>query len=306
MLSAIPMRTANYIGRFAPSPSGPLHFGSLVAAVGSFLQAKHVHGQWLLRIEDIDTTRVQPGADSAIMRSLEAFGLHWDGPVLYQSQRLSRYQDVFNQLLQAQRLYACECSRKDIAGLGGIYPGTCARLNLNQHRPPNTPLAWRLRATDVVPNFTDVVFGKQEIEQALAKEDYVIKRRDGLFSYQLVVVVDDADQKITEVIRGADLLSMTPRQQHLFNLLGWLPPRYGHLPLAVSAPGQKLSKQNHATPLTHWPLAQTLTAALTLLGHPPPAALQHAPVAEILHWATQHWQLANVPPIAEIYSPAFG
>lgn len=300
MSSALPTPTANYIGRFAPSPSGPLHFGSLIAAVGSYLQAKSQHGQWLLRIEDIDTPRVQAGADSAIMRTLEAYGLYWDGPVVYQSQRLARYQHVFSELQQRGILYGCQCSRRDISSAGGIYPGTCANLQLAK-----PPLAWRLKAAGVSEHFKDLVFGSQQIDRALAREDYTVKRRDGLFSYQLVVVIDDLDQHVSEVIRGADLLSMTPRQQHLFDFLEQQAPRYGHLPLAVTAPGQKLSKQNHASSLANWPLSHSLSAALTLLGHAPPAALTQAPVPELLHWALQHWQLSKVPVSTEIQCTDF-
>ncbi|WP_423185572.1 tRNA glutamyl-Q(34) synthetase GluQRS [Alishewanella sp. d11] len=300
MSTALPKLTANYIGRFAPSPSGPLHFGSLVAAVGSFLQAKSQQGKWLLRIEDIDTPRVQAGADSAIMHTLEAFGLYWDDTVIYQSQRLARYQQVFNDLQQRGVLYGCQCSRRDISLAGGIYTGRCATLQLTTE-----PLAWRLKAQDVSTQFNDLIFGTQQIASTLAQEDYILKRRDGLFSYQFVVVIDDMDQQITEVIRGADLLSMTTRQQHLFSLLGQSAPRYGHLPLAVSSPGQKLSKQNHASALSQWPLQHSLGAALHLLGHPVPNTLSAAPVTEILAWALQHWQLAQVPVTTEIHCSAF-
>lgn len=277
-----------------------MHFGSLIAAVGSYLQAKSQQGRWLLRIEDIDTPRVQAGADSAIMHTLDAFGLHWDDTVIYQSQRLERYQAVFNRLLQQDALYGCQCSRKDISAAGGLYIGTCAHLQLTQE-----PLAWRLHAKDVSCHFNDQVFGKKSISPALAAEDYIVKRRDGLFSYQLVVVIDDIDQQITEVIRGADLLTMTPRQQHLCKLLGHTAPSYGHLPLAVSTPGHKLSKQNHASALENWPLSHSLAAALTLLGHKPPTELTQAPVAELLAWAIANWQLAKVPAQQEIICTDF-
>lgn len=293
-------QTAKYIGRFAPSPSGPLHFGSLIAAVGSYLQAKSQQGQWLLRIEDIDTPRVQVGADTAIMHTLAAFGLHWDGPVIYQSQRIARYQEVLTALHQRDLLYGCQCSRREISLTGGVYAGTCASLSLN-----TPPLAWRIKAQEVKTVFNDRVFGRQSVPASLAREDYILKRRDGLFSYQLAVVVDDLDQEITEVIRGADLLSMTPRQQHLFHLLGKPAPHYGHLPLAVTAPGQKLSKQNHATALANWPLNTSLSAVLALLGHPVPAALIGANVADILAWALSVWDLARVPVTPEIPCPDF-
>lgn len=289
-----------YIGRFAPSPSGPLHFGSLIAAVGSYLQAKSQHGKWLVRIEDIDTPRMVAGIDSDILRTLEQFGLYWDDSVLYQSQRLARYQHIFSQLQQQQLLYGCQCSRKQISDMGGLYNGHCAALELTQ-----PPLAWRLRSQGVSCHFTDLVFGQQQIDIALAKEDYIIKRRDGLFAYQLVVVVDDIDQGITEVIRGADLLQMTPRQQALCHLLGRQPPRYGHLPLAVVKPGFKLSKQNHAAAVSQWPANQVMAKVLAFLGQPLPTELQRAEVAEQLRWAIAHWRLAAIPRQLEIPGTEF-
>lgn len=289
-----------YIGRFAPSPSGPLHFGSLIAALGSYLQAKSQHGQWLVRMEDIDTPRMVSGADSDILRTLEKFGLHWDGEVIYQSQRLERYQQVFNQLKQQGMLYGCQCSRKQIAEMGGIYQNQCADLNL-----AGDELAWRIRCETVATQFTDRVFGQQMIPSPLATEDYIVKRRDGLFAYQLVVVVDDIDQCITEVIRGADLLQMTPRQQALCAVLGAAAPQYGHLPLAVLAAGFKLSKQNHAAAISNWPVSQVLFHALVFLGQQPPAELQQAPSHELLRWAISHWQLSKVPQQQEINSTEF-
>ncbi|GAB57279.1 tRNA glutamyl-Q(34) synthetase GluQRS [Rheinheimera nanhaiensis] len=289
-----------YIGRFAPSPSGPLHFGSLIAAVGSYLQAKSQHGKWLVRMEDIDTPRMVAGIDSDILRTLEQFGLHWDDSVLYQSQRLERYQHIFHQLQQQQLVYGCQCSRKQISEMGGLYDGHCAHLGLTQ-----PPLAWRLRSQGVSCNFTDLIFGPQQIDAPLAEEDYIIKRRDGLFAYQLVVVVDDIDQGITEVIRGADLLQMTPRQQALCHLLRQQPPRYGHLPLAVVKPGFKLSKQNHAAAISQWPANQVMAKVLAFLGQPLPAQLQQAPVAEQLRWACAHWQLGAIPRQLEMPSTEF-
>ncbi len=289
-----------YIGRFAPSPSGPLHFGSLIAAVGSYLQAKSQHGKWLVRMEDIDTPRMVAGIDSDILRTLEQFGLHWDDSVLYQSQRLERYQHIFHQLQQQQLVYGCQCSRKQISEMGGLYDGHCAHLGLTQ-----PPLAWRLRSQGVSCNFTDLIFGPQQIDAPLAEEDYIIKRRDGLFAYQLVVVVDDIDQGITEVIRGADLLQMTPRQQALCHLLRQQPPRYGHLPLAVVKPGFKLSKQNHAAAISQWPANRVMAKVLAFLGQPLPAQLQQAPVAEQLRWACAHWQLGAIPRQLEMPSTEF-
>ena len=279
-----------YIGRFAPSPSGPLHFGSLIAAVGSYLQAKSQHGQWLVRMEDIDTPRMVPGIDSDILRTLEQFGLLWDGEVLYQSQRLKRYNEIFNQLQRQQLIYACQCSRKQISAMGGTYDNRCGALQLTADN-----LAWRLRSDNVSTHFSDLLFGRQQITTQLAQENYIIKRRDGLFAYQLVVVVDDIDQGITEVIRGVDLLPMTPRQQALCRLLSAPVPRYGHLPLAVLQPGFKLSKQNHAPAVEFWPVSETLTAVLRFLGHPPPPELTGADAKELLAWASVNWQIRQRP-----------
>ncbi len=286
---------ARFRGRFAPSPSGPLHFGSLVAAVGSYLQAKSHGGEWLLRIEDIDTTRVQAGAADHILRTLEQFGLFWDQTETYQTQRLPLYQAAFEQLLQQQKVYGCDCSRARIQSLGGQYDNHCQKLGLAIE-----PLAWRLIPAEVDHTFEDLVFGKVEIPTAICREHYSIKRRDGLFAYQLVVVVDDLEQQIGQVIRGADLLEMTTRQQALCRLLGQTAPEYGHLPLAVTAPGQKLSKQNHATDISCQPLSQSMHHALDLLGHKVPHDLQGAPVTDLLSWALTNWQLSKVPKTLEL------
>lgn len=288
-------------GRFAPSPSGPLHFGSLLAALGSYLTAKAQQGQWLVRIEDIDTPRTVPGAADQILRTLERFGLHWDGTVVWQSQRLALYQAHFEQFLQQDWIYPCQCSRARIASLGGLYDGHCRQQPVTGH----AALAWRLKTHAVAATFTDLVFGQQQIAPALANEDYIIKRRDGLFAYQWVVVLDDIDQQINQVIRGADLLQMTPRQQALFRQFGVTPPQYGHLPLAVTAPGFKLSKQNHATDINRFAAPVSLAAALALLGHPLPAELSRAPVTEQLSYALAHWQLSQVPSQLEVLIDEF-
>ena len=296
----MPIHSPIYTGRFAPSPSGPLHFGSLIAAIGSYLQAKSQQGRWLVRMEDIDSPRMVKGADSDILRTLEQFGLHWDGEVLYQSQRLERYQQVFQQLQQQQLLYGCDCNRKRISQLGGVYDNHCAAL-----QKQNGALAWRLRSQGVNTHFSDEVFGNQTVPTSMAAEDYIIKRRDGLFAYQLVVVVDDVDQGVTEVIRGADLLQMTPRQQALFTQLGAKAPLYGHLPLAVTAPGAKLSKQNHASAISQWPVSTALYLALAFLGQQPPPDLQGADANTLLNWGITHWQLNKVPAQLEISSAEF-
>ncbi|WP_214000501.1 tRNA glutamyl-Q(34) synthetase GluQRS [Arsukibacterium sp.] len=306
MLDSKSKPTAIAVGRFAPSPSGPLHFGSLLAAVGSYLYSKQQGGKWLLRIEDIDTPRVSPGADSSIMFALEQYGLLWDEQVIYQSQRTERYREIFNQLQQQGLVYGCQCSRKQVNAGGGLYQGTCATLKLHQQENNPTPLSWRLQAAGVACQFNDTLLGPQQIEPALAQEDYILLRRDGLFSYQLAVVVDDWDQGVTEVIRGADLLSMTPRQQHLFKLLGTSPPLYGHLPLAVTTPGHKLSKQNHATALSHWPASYTLARALAILGLVLPDELQQAQAPEQLTFALANWRPADIPAAREVITPDFG
>ncbi len=287
-------------GRFAPSPSGPLHFGSLVAALGSYLHAKSQGGQWLVRIEDIDAPRTVPGADSEILRTLEQFGLYWDERVVWQSQRLDLYQDYFEQF--RQQLYGCQCNRARIAALGGIYDGHCSGLGLAADAGP---LAWRLKSAGVNTEFTDLFRGPQQIPTALAGEDYIIKRRDGLFAYQWVVVIDDIEQSISEVIRGADLLQMTPRQQALCRTFGAPVPVYGHLPLAVTAPGHKLSKQNHATDIRCFAPAHSLTAALRFLGQQLPVDAELLPVTELLQFALQHWQAAAVPGQPEIQINSF-
>ncbi|MDF3123909.1 tRNA glutamyl-Q(34) synthetase GluQRS [Rheinheimera sp. 1928-s] len=286
----MPVVPPAYRGRFAPSPSGPLHFGSLIAAVGSYLQAKSQQGQWLVRMEDIDTPRMQAGAADSILRTLERYQLLWDGEVWVQSNRLDRYQQVLEQLKQQQLTYACNCNRSRIQSLGQGYDGFCRDKNLAEGT-----LAWRLKAPATDTNFIDILAGEIQIPATLAAEDYILKRRDGLFAYQLVVVVDDMDQGITEVVRGADLIDLTTRQQSLFHLLGAAAPDYLHLPLAVTEPGFKLSKQNHAPSVEFWPVSETLTAVLRFLGHQPPVELAGADARELLAWAGSHWQIRQIP-----------
>lgn len=286
----MPVVPPAYRGRFAPSPSGPLHFGSLIAAVGSYLQAKSRQGQWLVRMEDIDSPRMQAGAVDGILRTLERYQLCWDGDVWVQSQRQERYQQVLERLKQQQLTYACNCSRARIQSLSQGYDGFCRHQQLTEGS-----LAWRLKAPETAASFIDLLAGEVQIPGALAAEDYILKRRDGLFAYQLVVVVDDLDQGITEVVRGADLIELTTRQQALFQLLGADAPAYLHLPLAVAEPGFKLSKQNHAPAVDLWPVSETLTAVLRFLGHPPPADLKGADAKELLAWASAHWQINQIP-----------
>lgn len=283
--------------RFAPSPSGPLHFGSLIAAMGSYLQARSQGGEWLLRIEDSDTPRVVPGAAAAILRSLRCYGLHWDGEVLYQSRRLEAYRAALERLCQQGLAYPCTCSRREIAqaarlGLGGrIYPGWCRR----QPRRPGRPGALRVRVDDRRICFQDAIQGSycQRLESEVG--DFVLCRADGIFTYQLAVVVDDAGQGITDIVRGSDLLDSTPRQIYLQRLLGVPTPRYSHLPVIVDARGFKLSKQTGATALDNERPVPVLLAALRFLGQDPPAALGYASVGEVWDWALAHWRLQRVP-----------
>lgn len=283
-----------YIGRFAPTPSGPLHFGSLIAALGSYLQAKAHHGHWLVRIENLDPPREQPGASASILRTLERFHLHWDGPVIYQSERFSRYQDILNQLIQTGKTYACDCHRAQIMAAGGIYPGTCRNRQLT-----GLNTAIRLKVSpDSQSTFTDQLLGLITPQPALAHEDFILRRRDGLFAYTLAVVVDDADSGVTEIVRGADLLEPTIRQITLYHELGWTEPAWLHLPLAMQSNGLKLSKQNHAPSIESADVHATLCLALNFLGQSLPSNSQDYGIDELLQYAIQHWQTSQIPQLA--------
>jgi len=288
-----------YRGRFAPSPTGPLHFGSLVAALGSCLDARAQGGEWLVRMEDVDTPRNVPGAAEHILDTLESFGFAWDGPVLWQSTRGPAYAAALAGLQASGRVYACACSRKEIADSarqpaadgGLVYPGTC-RAGLADGRLPR---AWRLRVDAGEVAFADRLQG--EIRQHLpsAVGDFVLRRADGLFAYQLAVVVDDHFQGITDVVRGADLLASTPRQIWLQRCLGYATPAYAHLPVASNAAGEKLSKQTLAPALDARQAARLLVQALRFLGQPAPESLQGGTVREIWEWALAHWSFAAIP-----------
>jgi glutamyl-Q tRNA(Asp) synthetase len=287
---------ASYRGRFAPSPTGPLHFGSLVAAVGSYLEARVHHGSWLVRMEDLDPPREMPDAASLILATLETYGFEWDGPVLYQSARTAAYETALDSLRKNGGLYPCGCSRREIAdsalhGIEGpVYPGTCR----NGLAPGKTARAWRIRVNDHAITFHDAVQGT--VSQNLAQDigDFVLKRADGLYAYQLAVAVDDAEQGITHVVRGADLLHSTHRQIYLQHLLQLPTPDYAHLPLATNAAGEKLSKQTLAAPLDNRAPASALWRALTFLGQRPPAALQHD-LSGLWQWALGQWDIRRVP-----------
>ena len=323
--------STNYRGRFAPSPTGSLHFGSLIAAVGSYLDAKHHHGTWLVRMEDLDTPRCVIGAADNILRTLAAFGLHSDEPVLYQSQRTAVYEAALQQLQTIGAVYSCCCTRREIAdsalyGIDGlIYPGACRnKLNLSPSPQPSPikgegaisgrSLSWRIR-TETHPSllvgerqwergaviqFNDALQG--HITQHLENEigDFIVKRADGLFAYQLAVVVDDAFQGITHIVRGADLLHSTPRQIYLQQLLGLPTPHYMHLPIAVNAQGEKLSKQTLAQAIGTDHVIATLVSVLEFLQQQPPVELRDGSVEEVLNWAVANWRLEQLKRVQKI------
>jgi glutamyl-Q tRNA(Asp) synthetase len=286
-----------YRGRFAPSPTGPLHFGSLVAAVGSYLEAKSRGGEWLVRMEDLDPPREQPGAADAILRTLEACGMGWDGKLMYQSQRTEFYRAALARLETQGLVYPCACTRREIAdsalGLDGalIYPGTCR----NGVAPGKTPRATRVRVDHERIEFDDALQGKLSQDLAAEVGDFVLLRADGLHAYQLAVVVDDAEQRITDVVRGADLLDSTPRQIYLQRLLNLRTPHYLHLPAAVNAAGEKLSKQTRAAPVDECDPVPALAQVMDYLGQAPPAQLRRTPLAEFWRWALVHWDPARIP-----------
>lgn len=291
----------NYRGRFAPSPSGLLHFGSLITALASFLDAKASvdakgnQGKWLVRIEDIDPPREQAGASSAILSSLEAYGLHWDETVLYQSQQSELYRHTLDELHNNKLSYFCQCTRNDIKQLGGIYQGHCRILHNTEKNS-----ATRIINQQGLHQFDDLIQGKVSCDQALAKEDFIIHRKDGLFAYQLAVVHDDIYQNITHVIRGCDLLEPTARQLSLFAIFNHLPPIYGHIPLATTKQGYKLSKQNKAPNIDILNPQPALIAALEFLGQTPDDELAYQSVSNIISWAIKHWTRENVPKVKEI------
>ncbi|NOQ42744.1 MAG: tRNA glutamyl-Q(34) synthetase GluQRS [Desulfuromusa sp.] len=287
------------VGRFAPSPTGPLHFGTLLAALGSYLLAKCSGGSWLLRIEDLDPPRVIPGAADTMLRLLEQLGFEWDGEIVYQSQRFERYQQILEQFWQQGRVFDCNCSRRGILASaphpgeeGPVYPGTCR----DGVRGSRTERAVRLRVTDENTFYCDGVLGEQN--QNLEKEvgDFVLHRVDGLFAYQLAVVVDDIDAGITQIVRGADLLSSTPRQIYLYQCLDVIPPHYFHLPLAFGDNDKKLSKRNGDIGLiTAENGSNMLWRALDFLGQSPPEELFNSTPVELLCWGRENFYAEKIP-----------
>lgn len=286
------------VGRFAPSPTGPLHFGSLVTAVGSFCLARQAGGRWLLRIEDLDAPRVVPGAAEEILRTLEVLGLEWDGEVSWQSRRTAAYEVALARLRERGLVFACGCSRQEILASaphpgeeGPVYPGTC-RPGLAAGRRPR---ALRIRVPDETICFADGLYGSVQQCLASAVGDFVLRRADGVFAYQLAVVVDDAESGVTQVVRGADLLGSTPRQIYLHTSLGNPLPRYIHLPLVLAPDGEKLSKRHGAVAAgSAGQRGALLWQALRFLGQEVPAGLQDAPPREILSWGVAHFDLGRV------------
>ena len=304
---ATPRAPARYRGRFAPSPTGPLHFGSLVAALASYADARAAGGEWLVRVEDVDVPRARPGAADAILRDLERLGFEWNGPVWRQSQRMAFYEQALDVLRARDLVYRCACTRAERAGdpvgrVGErIYPGIC-RNGVRSEHAARRRLAMRVRTPPAAIAFTDRHYGHQQ--QLLAQDvgDFVVRRSDGLAAYQLAVVVDDAAQGITDVVRGADLLASTPRQLFLQQALALPTPRYLHVPIAIDAHGHKLSKQQGAPPLPVSPLP-LLLAAWRFLEQPLPVDMPES-VAQFWSWASSHWHPARMPPVLLLPAPA--
>jgi len=277
---------SDYLGRFAPTPSGPLHFGSLVAALGSYLDARAHQGRWLVRIEDVDLPRCKPGADTLILETLERFGLHWDESVIWQSQRFELYRETLQQLSQQQLTYPCQCSRKQIKAVGGHQDASCRQSPASA----NDASAVRFVNHHPVTGFIDRAQGKIRIPAEQAQQDFILYRRDQLPAYQLAVVVDDIAQGVNQVVRGTDLLHATSWQLSLYAALNASPPAYLHLPLVLDQHGNKLSKQNHAAPLISESVVPQLHAAMNFLGLPVSRAQLDATRDQLLDWGIQAWR----------------
>ena len=282
-----------YVGRFAPSPTGPLHLGSIVTAVGSFLHARQAGGEWLVRIEDIDPPREVPGAAANILRTLETLGLEWDRSVLYQSSRHAAYGEAIERLFRAGHAFRCDCSRSAVRAANdatpGRYPGTCRDKALTS---PDTAVRVRVAEPSLI-RFSDGLQGEQATRLDATTGDYIVLRRDGLPAYHLAVVLDDASQGVTTVVRGMDLLDSTPAHVHLQGLLGVPTPAYWHLPIVVNAEGQKLSKQTGA-PSVHAGDSRIAVLALELLGLTVPAELMAEPPRALWRWAQSRWRIESL------------
>ncbi|HAJ92129.1 MAG TPA: tRNA glutamyl-Q(34) synthetase GluQRS [Gammaproteobacteria bacterium] len=296
---------ASYRGRFAPSPTGPLHFGSLVAAVGSYLDARHHQGEWLLRVEDLDTPREVAGATDDILRTLELLHMTWDGPVIYQSKRTHLYKEALAELQQQGYLYDCGCTRKEVADsaihtpAGAIYPGTC-RNGLPAGRSPRSI---RVRVNNTAISMQDRLQAGLLQQLQTDTGDFIVRRADQLIAYQLAVVVDDADQGINQVVRGSDLLASTPRQIYLQQLLNLPTPAYLHLPIATDASNAKLSKQSFAPPITVDDSNRAVLDVLRFLHQALPDSPQDASLDEIWTWAANHWDTSAIPAYQVLPAP---
>lgn len=285
-----------YTGRFAPSPTGPLHQGSLLAAMASYLDARANQGRWLVRMEDLDPPRESPAAAATILQQLTDLGLHWDGEVLYQSERHDAYEQALESLQQEGKCFPCDCTRAQIRKSGDIYPGTCR----NKTQTPNTDYAIRLLVEPGDVALEDRIQGHYQQDLATDVGDFVIQRKDGFFAYQLAVVVDDAFQHVNQVVRGMDLLDSTPRQIYLQRLLGLPTPSYAHVPVIVNAEGDKLSKQTFATAVDTENALDSLHSTLHLLGQQPPSSGDFDHQEDFLDWAIAHWDIQAVPKLANI------
>lgn len=300
-MSSTSPTTTRYIGRFAPSPSGPLHMGSLVCALASYLDARAQNGKWLLRIEDIDPPREQVGADQLIIETLRTHGLQWDDEIVFQSQRSERYTAALNYLEQNGLSYPCTCTRKRVAALGGIYDRHCLKNTIKK----DTPSAIRLNLSagcQTLGQSEEIYFEDrvQGVSVGRLNDDFIIRRKDGLFAYQLAVVVDDIAEGITDVVRGYDLFDMTANQMLFTRLLGGHDLRYAHIPVVTGEDGCKLSKQSHASPVDNSEPANNLITALWYLQHPIPPELSCASIEEILMWAVSAWEIEKLHKIKSV------
>jgi glutamyl-Q tRNA(Asp) synthetase len=287
---------SGYIGRFAPSPTGPLHFGSLLAALASYLDARANQGKWLMRVEDLDPLREPVDSADLILQQLQDLGMDWDDEVLYQSSRLDAYEEVLHKLQEDGLCYPCDCTRPQIREMGLVYNGSCRE----RAAPPEMPYAQRLKTDALEIGFIDQIQGHfaQQLEGEVG--DFVIRRKDELFAYQLAVVVDDAFQNITHVVRGWDLLDSTPRQIYLQRVLKYQEMHYAHIPIIVDAKGQKLSKQAFAPSIETDRASQAIFKALTFLGQAPPAELATERPKSQLEWAIDSWDAQGIAKVGSL------
>ncbi len=284
-----------YVGRFAPTPSGDLHLGSLTTAIGSYLRAKAQNGKWLLRIEDLDKSRCSKEATSSILKTLEEFGLEYDGSVLLQSQNLKRYTEILSELTNKGVTYFCSCNRRRLKDIGGIYDGKCRNNDYKSTIDPKEKYAIRFKNPGKRTSFNDVLLGEIQPNLNFAKEDFILKRRDNIFSYNLAVIIDDHDSGVTEVVRGADLIDATIMQMNLFETLNWSIPKYLHLPLVLQESGLKYSKQNHAKKVETLHSNEYCFKALQCLGFIIPKDLKNETPTTQLKWALENFNLNLIP-----------